>query len=106
MTIKLNRCERITPPSYYPTNDFINEVGIKDCYEKQSPNDAEGMAGDRSRNLRSGRLRQKRADTKAKTLAKHYKEFCRIGSETSLGVIRQITGLVAIADIIKYIRGI
>lgn len=97
------------------------DAGIKDCYKKLSPRDVPRMKGDWGPRLREsymrwdkdlqafdkrekGSLKLRRRDTKAKTLAKTYREFCNIATDITLGSLRGFYGTVGITAIRKAIR--
>jgi len=54
----------------------------------------------------SGSIRLKNANTKAKTLKKHYREFARIGNDITLGILRSMTGCIGIANIRRAIKDV
>lgn len=95
-----------------PNEDQYHILPVKDCYLKQSENDAPWMAGDRARN-KDGKLRQLRSDIKLTTLMKKYRDVAHIlqliptGSNISdvvLGDLRKQFGAVGIKDILDKIR--
>ena len=58
-----------------------------------------GMRGNRTRN-KTGRLRQKRADTKLGTLEEQYDTDLNRRSDLKLGTLREETGEVGIKKVI------
>lgn len=63
--------------------------------------DAPGMKGERGRNPSSGRLRQKRGDTRARSLEKEYGVDLKVPGNTRLDTMRKKTGVTDVADVIK-----
>lgn len=61
--------------------------------------DTSGMRGERKRN-KSGRLRQKRADTKLGTLEEQYNTDLNRRSDVELGTLREEAGEVGIKKVI------
>lgn len=67
---------------------------------KNSPNDAPGMRGDRSRNP-SGPLRAKRGDTEVGTIEKQYNLDLGVRSDMKWDTYKDRTGVASINDLIN-----
>lgn len=66
--------------------------------------DAPKMKGQRARNPASGRLRQKRGDTRAKTLEKEYGIKLAVPPNTRLDTMRKKTGESDLRDVIRKLQ--
>jgi len=87
-------------------NQPIKFQGRVPCtHDETCPKDARNMPGHRHR-TRTGRLMQKRSDTKLSSLEKQYGEIsCRDGN-TTLKELRQLTGEVGINKVRKKLHEI
>lgn len=66
--------------------------------------DGPHMKGERSRNDGNGRMRLKRADTKASTLEREYNVELGIRSDATLAAMRARTGETAVTKVIARLR--
>ena len=62
------------------------------------------MKGERARNRGSGRLRQKRGDTRTRTLENEYGVKLRVPPNTRLDTMRGRTGKSNVADVIEELK--
>lgn len=65
------------------------------------PNDDPSMRGCRSRNDVSGRLHQKRGDTRADTIEKEYGVDLGVRGDTRLDTLRKLAGANSVEGVIE-----
>jgi len=62
------------------------------------------MRGQRSRNKSDGRMRQKRGDTRARTLAREYDVDLGVHPNTRLDTMREMTGETSVDGVIEKLQ--
>jgi len=71
---------------------------------RKAKKDAPRMKGERGRSPGTGRLRQKRGDTRARTLEKEYGVDLSVPPNTRLDTMRKKTGETNVQGVIKKLK--